>query len=748
MRHLLLQQWLRLLNFAAQLVQRAQQSRQHLTCDRSRSFSSRFLHYRRRLTCLVLTLTFIWAATALCSYVRRIDTLLSVSRWERAVIAFDHASKPVGCIAWRGTQQCSPYGLRMPAADTDCRSNVQFTSGYCECDNSAVVALVGCGMHSFTCFDRCRELGAHGLHFPKLMQCSSQQPQRSLGALPLANATNSTTFSSSSAPAGPVPAGPQPPSGQQSSQLLVLNSTTKRSLTGTDSATTAAATATATSAPAPPTSRDPSAASLDASLELWEALLAPVRAHDPKPAQLLPKRTEDDDWLREGGRMPPGLADSLRSSLAAYSEQLGQQDVPGATLPPASQRGRGIVMVSGGLRYMVSAWISIAMLRRAGSTLPVEMWFPILEYPTSAVVEALRRRGVSCRAFTVPDLDQAGYSLKVAAIMLSSFSELLFLDADNFPLRDPAPLFDSAEYQRTGATFWRDYWGPTAVPELAHILGVHRRDLPDSSFEAGQMLIDKRKHWRGLRVALYFNYYHNVWYNLFTDYMGWGDKETFYYAFLAAREPTYYVPVPTGSVGMMRPFCRKFKSRQLCREVFTGNSMLQFDGSGAPLFLHANLEKWSLQLPDSFPDYTRRWLVMQPGGAAFPEWSVREMGLDLELFAYEQARDFRCGPFFSEYYDVRLRHGDAPIKPLDGLHTLMPGIEFHQLYRLGHRGTYTNLFERSLLDNFLFALGLLSRTVLVHVKRALRRVWGGPRVVRLLFQLERRLRNTLLSYSM
>ncbi|KXZ53028.1 hypothetical protein GPECTOR_8g395 [Gonium pectorale] len=639
--------------------------------------------------------------------------------------------------------------MRDPKGDVSCRASVLFTSGYCECENGRVVALVGCGMHSFTCFDRCRELGAQGMPLPRLMTCPSgqqQQLQRRMQQQEASPAGNASTAASAGA------------SGGGGRSLAASNSTSSVAV-----ASSSAVGGTGETSNGSPAALDRGALP-DRSAELWEELVSTVRKHDPKPPVLLSKRTEDDDWLREGGSMPAGLAGRLTASLRDYIAAVAAPDVPGGTAPPATQRGRGIVMVSGGLRYMVSAWISIAMLRRSGSSLPVEMWFPVLEYPTAAVVEALRARGVTCRAFAVADLDQAGYALKVAAIMLSSFSEVLFLDADNFPLADPQPLFESEQYRRAGCVFWRDYWAPTAVPALARVLGIPPADMPASTFEAGQMLIDKRRHWRGMRVALYFNYYNEVWYNLFTDYMGWGDKETFYYAFLAAREAVYYVPTPTGSVGMRRHFCRRFKTRQLCREVFTGNSMVQYDLGGTnstastagadagtaaarPLFLHANLEKWSLRLPDSFSDYVRRWQLLQPGGEEFPAWSERELGLDLERYVFDQARSFRCAPFFDEYYEVRRRHGDPPIPPLNGLHTLMPGIEFHQMYRLGHAGTYVELFERSALDTFLFRLGVASRTVLPAVKRALRRLWGGKKLARLLFKLERRLRNGLLATS-
>jgi hypothetical protein len=52
----------------------------------------------------------------------------------------------------------------------------------------------------------------------------------------------------------------------------------------------------------------------------------------------------------------------------------------------------------------------------------------------------------------------------------------------------------------------------------------------------------------------------------------------------------------------------------LCTDEFTGNTMVQADLRGAPLFLHSNLHKWDMRLPEKFSlHYQRRWQVLMPG---------------------------------------------------------------------------------------------------------------------------------------
>ncbi len=68
---------------------------------------------------------------------------------------------------------------------------------------------------------------------------------------------------------------------------------------------------------------------------------------------------------------------------------------------------------------------------------------------------------------------------------------------------------------------------------------------------------------------------------------------------------------------------------QLCRDEFTGNTMVQYDLQGNVLFLHANLHKWDMRLPEKFSlHYQRRWHELQPGecGARSPQCVLQSLG--------------------------------------------------------------------------------------------------------------------------
>ena len=76
----------------------------------------------------------------------------------------------------------------------------------------------------------------------------------------------------------------------------------------------------------------------------------------------------------------------------------------------------------------------------------------------------------------------------------------MLIDADNVPVRDPAFLFETAKYRETGALFWPDL---KPIPESSGVWDLLRmRYREEPSFESGQLVIDKARCWRALRLKL------------------------------------------------------------------------------------------------------------------------------------------------------------------------------------------------------------------------------------------------------
>src|SRR4029079_599122 len=102
------------------------------------------------------------------------------------------------------------------------------------------------------------------------------------------------------------------------------------------------------------------------------------------------------------------------------------------------------------------------MLRHVGCQLPVEFWYQGSEEMDERMLGLIRQLNVECvdasaLASSYPRRVAGGWELKSYALLHSSFKEVLLLDADNVPIRDPAFLFEEPAYKATGSIFWPDY---------------------------------------------------------------------------------------------------------------------------------------------------------------------------------------------------------------------------------------------------------------------------------------------------
>ena len=237
--------------------------------------------------------------------------------------------------------------------------------------------------------------------------------------------------------------------------------------------------------------------------------------------------------------------------------------------------GRGVVVVGGG-NYFASAYVAIRILRHVGCRLPVELWH------LAGEIDEPRRRLLRPYEVECVDADAVavrhpyrfleghwwkGWQLKPYALAHSRFREVLFLDADSYPTRDPSFLFDWDPYRQHGAIFWPDC-GTSAhlLPsEKWHIFGTELREPP---FESGQMVIDKGRCEAELQLTL--------WYNAHADFVYrvlWGDKDTFNMAWRRLGR----------DYAMPRPTCG-----------WDTHTILQYGPDGEVLFQHRCQDKFCL----------------------------------------------------------------------------------------------------------------------------------------------------------
>lgn len=239
--------------------------------------------------------------------------------------------------------------------------------------------------------------------------------------------------------------------------------------------------------------------------------------------------------------------------------------------------GRGIVMCAGKIKYFTCCWISIKVLRRKRCSLPIEVWYMNDEL-SNDVKKALHKMNVVCKNaadFTTEKLTR--YALKPFSILNSSFSDVLYLDADNICMENPEDLFSLSEYEKFGAVFWPDFWETELSNPIWEIIGINPTNSPEQ--ESGQLLINKEKCWKELNLCLFFNLKGNVYYHLL-----YGDKDTFRFAWLALKKEFFMVEKNVSICGYEDE-----------NSDFHGVTMIQHV-EDRPFFLHRNLLKWDITL--------------------------------------------------------------------------------------------------------------------------------------------------------
>jgi hypothetical protein len=260
--------------------------------------------------------------------------------------------------------------------------------------------------------------------------------------------------------------------------------------------------------------------------------------------------------------------ENVNDSNAASKAAEFLTNIPG--YPSEKFSGRGIVICAGGVNYFAQAWVCIRMLRQLRCCLPIELWHFGREEVGRKMQRLVEPFGVKCiDAFhfheNFPMRNPLGFELKCYAILHSCFREVLSLDADNVPIVDPTFLFDTAEYQRSGAIFWPDYGSLGPERKIWKLCDVPYREEPE--FESGQTMIHKERCWEALNLAWWYNNHSEFFYNHIH-----GDKDTFHMAWRRTRTE-YSMP------------SHRIESLE--------GVMCQHDFEGRRIFQHRNSHKWS-----------------------------------------------------------------------------------------------------------------------------------------------------------
>ncbi len=238
---------------------------------------------------------------------------------------------------------------------------------------------------------------------------------------------------------------------------------------------------------------------------------------------------------------------------------------------------KGIVITAGRLPLITNAIILIRELKYWKCSLPIELWYNTdaeLTLDAKTYIEALG--GVTCHDISHYINIKKKFQFKVAAMYLSGFDHILFLDADNNVLCNPEYLFNMCEYQTTGAIFWPDYW-PLQKNSKCFSHFPTQSVFNDFAQESGQMLVHRKRYstqlWQILKI-LEHNYEH-----LAPEPFNHGDKDWFHITWSFALQPYYFIPFRVSTVGTIH-------------DKMKGVGMGQHDADGKLIFMHQNHVDW------------------------------------------------------------------------------------------------------------------------------------------------------------
>lgn len=275
--------------------------------------------------------------------------------------------------------------------------------------------------------------------------------------------------------------------------------------------------------------------------------------------------------------------------------------------PPDYAQGQCIV-TSIYDKEFATGYVLLKELDRLCNLLPIEVFYKQGELsprqikiltniaPNKITVKQIKGHA---KNFTTPYGTTAGWSTKVYALYESVYAENLWIDSDNFPIRNPEFLFRDPEYVSKHSLFWRDVVSidrANRYHDGAAIWPVFNVTPNDAEpFETGQFLINKPRCWPQFRLVKHYADNCEIYYNF------GGDAETFRMAwqhwYLRAGNQLWHINAqsdPATPYGFIPwgPFHKGVPNK--FNKWGGGTVMVQRDRNGKELFNHRNINKIQL----------------------------------------------------------------------------------------------------------------------------------------------------------
>eukprot|EP00835_Amoeboradix_gromovi_P002874 NODE_173_length_15916_cov_0.397673.p1 type:complete len:649 gc:universal NODE_173_length_15916_cov_0.397673:3413-5359(+) len=294
-----------------------------------------------------------------------------------------------------------------------------------------------------------------------------------------------------------------------------------------------------------------------------------------------PERLRDvyvgsDNWSPHEAKTKQG-----KSLLQNYLKSIKSLDVSQFTNASTPNNTRGIVFLSFDENFS-EVYASLQIIRLyLNMSLPIEIFShkEISDVHIKQLESLSDVKVLDIRDEVVPNLplnfqpNAKNYHLKVAALLMSSFSEILYLDSDCMPVKNADFMFKSKEYLETGLVMFMDMW--TTMPSNP-IWGIFDIDcVSELEMESGAWLVNKKVHYYTLLLALYIMSDHEYWFQFIL-----GDKDVMRYTSRYLHATHYVDPGFMGEMGY-----RKRNSDEVCGFVMVQQFRNEL------MFFHANMLK-------------------------------------------------------------------------------------------------------------------------------------------------------------
>jgi alpha 1,2-mannosyltransferase len=222
--------------------------------------------------------------------------------------------------------------------------------------------------------------------------------------------------------------------------------------------------------------------------------------------------------------MTPSDIATLRTSHSTFAHAIRD----GGKLSVIYQRGHQGIVITATLNELPQVLIQLRLLRRTGSSLPVEVFLLSQDDFDSKICRGLFPKLNAQCTILEEHLDSSTMPLvplsrrerkiepqeplnKLLAVYFSRFEDVLLLDPSTLVYNNPDMMLKEEPFLSTGMLLWPDFWASTVSPKLyavqsAAVQKPNRRDNI-RTVDMGQVIISKSHQSATLLLAIYYTYY-------------------------------------------------------------------------------------------------------------------------------------------------------------------------------------------------------------------------------------------------